>query len=178
MKRVLSLLLRIFIDFVIFIVWLLAFFRSLFPKKTNFQNLFAPPPYKTWATGVVAAFIELMLFAASDFMILVCYRMAPGRATIVLAGNDLTAVDQPPANRDTGSVRSAVSGTATIAMAGNAVEPTSNIDGIELAPRVNVGASANRGGEMPSAGLTRSGLEDHGGGVAGFAVPVKHESIT
>ncbi|KAL9004426.1 MAG: hypothetical protein Q9188_002764 [Gyalolechia gomerana] len=166
-KRVLYLLLRISIDLIISVFWLLAFFLSLFPKKTNFKNLFVTPPYKTWATSVVVAFIEFMLFAASDFMILVCYRMASGPATILLAGNNLTATNHPPADLGTGSVRSAVSGTTTVTMTGNAVEPPSTIDGIELAPRVNVGAPPNRGGEMPSAGLTRSGFN------ACFPVPYR-----
>lgn len=82
--------------------WLLAFLFSHLTKNINLDSLFAMPPIKIWAASIIIAFIELVLLEMSDYMILVCYHMAPDP------------------------------GTAAINVAANAVETPSNVGSIEL----------------------------------------------
>lgn len=57
-KRLACLVIRIIIDLFIGALWCAAFAASFHRKTTNFQKLFASPPYKTWAPAVVFTLIE------------------------------------------------------------------------------------------------------------------------
>ncbi|KAI4208453.1 MAG: hypothetical protein LQ349_009707 [Xanthoria aureola] len=76
-KRLACLVIRIIIDLFIGALWCAAFAASFHRKTTNFQKLFASPPYKTWAPAVVFTLIECGLLFASAFIILARYRSMP-----------------------------------------------------------------------------------------------------
>ena len=86
----------------------------------------------------------------SAVLIFLCYQSEPAPAAPIIS-------NQPPADQPTGPARTSVSDAATIDVAGNPVEPFSPIEGIELAPRVEIGDTVPRSSDMPSTGLSRSG---------------------
>ena len=57
-KRLLRLIIRIIIELFIGALWCSAFAASFHRKTTNFQKLFAPPPYKTWTPAVTFTLLE------------------------------------------------------------------------------------------------------------------------
>lgn len=57
-RSLVHLLLRVFVDFIIALLWLSTFLVSHLPKETNLDNLFALPPVKIWTASVVIALIE------------------------------------------------------------------------------------------------------------------------
>lgn len=57
-KRLLHLLIRIIVDLFIGALWCAAFAASFHRKTTNFQKLFAPPPFKTWTPAVIFTVLE------------------------------------------------------------------------------------------------------------------------
>ncbi|CAL8581046.1 hypothetical protein XPA_006753 [Xanthoria parietina] len=89
-KRLACLVIRIIIDLFIGALWCAAFAASFHRKTTNFQKLFASPPYKTWAPAVVFTLIECGLLFASAFIILARYRSMPPphAATGITGGGD------------------------------------------------------------------------------------------
>ncbi|KAL8670878.1 MAG: hypothetical protein Q9168_004609 [Polycauliona sp. 1 TL-2023] len=78
-KHLLHLSSRIIIDLLIGALWCAAFASSFHRKTTNYQKLFAPPPYKTWTPAVVFTFVECCLLFASAFIILARYRSQPSQ---------------------------------------------------------------------------------------------------
>ncbi|KAL8774229.1 MAG: hypothetical protein Q9209_000980 [Squamulea sp. 1 TL-2023] len=96
-RRLLRLLVRVFIDLLIATLWCLAFAASFHRKTVNFQKLFAAPPYKTWAPAVVFSLIQCGLLLGSAFMIVANYCSLPPRhATTRLMDSD----DIGPSNTD------------------------------------------------------------------------------
>ncbi|KAI4253381.1 MAG: hypothetical protein L6R42_007608, partial [Xanthoria sp. 1 TBL-2021] len=89
-KRLLHLLIRIIVDLFIGALWCASFAASFHRKTTNFQKLFAPPPFKTWTPAVIFTVLECGLLFASAFIILARYRSLPPQhaATRITDGGD------------------------------------------------------------------------------------------
>ncbi|KAI4281557.1 MAG: hypothetical protein L6R38_003604 [Xanthoria sp. 2 TBL-2021] len=89
-KRLLHLLIRIIVDLFIGALWCAAFAASFHRKTTNFQKLFAPPPFKTWTPAVIFTVLECGLLFASAFILLARYRSLPPQhaATRIADGGD------------------------------------------------------------------------------------------
>ncbi|KAI4250562.1 MAG: hypothetical protein L6R40_000162 [Gallowayella cf. fulva] len=97
-KRTLRLLVRVFIDLTIAILWCLAFAASFLTKKVNFQKLFAQPPYKAFIPAVVFTLIDCGLFLGSAIVVVAGYRSTPRRNTTAYRAAHPVAVAPSNAN--------------------------------------------------------------------------------
>ncbi|KAL8760524.1 MAG: hypothetical protein Q9184_003303 [Pyrenodesmia sp. 2 TL-2023] len=79
-KRVLLLIIAVFIDAVAGCLWTIACVAALLPKRNDYRHLFIQPPRAVWYAGAAVAFVECCLYVGSIIMLLLIYRMNPIRA--------------------------------------------------------------------------------------------------